>query len=143
MGASAKLEQKERLAVLKNDQQSNLRPDEHEPTTLHAMSKLSNDLEGRASARDYVAGSDAATDYPTIPSGPWSSGYGRLPDEPSLGYAINDLVPCGEPHEIAASLGREDVAPASMTSPPTDAVMARVAETASLPIPPQVRRRRI
>jgi hypothetical protein len=103
-GPSAKAEQTLRRDVLRSEQQSKPGPGQHEPTTLHAMSRLSNDLEGRASARDYVAGSDAATDYPAIPSGPWSSSYGRLPDELPLGVAIDAQEPCGEPFEVARSL---------------------------------------
>jgi hypothetical protein len=90
MSISNKIDQKERRAVLVGEQQSKLRQgDQHEPTTMHAMSRLSNDLEGRQSARDVISGTELATDYPIIPSGPWSSNYARLPDEPPLGYAID------------------------------------------------------
>ena len=37
-GPSAKAEQAERQAIIKGDQQSKLRPGEHEPGTMHAMS---------------------------------------------------------------------------------------------------------
>ena len=103
-GPSAKAEQTLRRDVLRSDQQSKLRPGEHEPSTMHAMSRLSNDLEGRQSARDYLSGSEPATHYPLISSGPWSSSYGRLPDEPPLGVAIDAQEPCGEPFEMAASI---------------------------------------
>jgi hypothetical protein len=103
-GPSAKAEQAERQAIIKGDQQSKLRPGEHEPSTMHAMSRLSNDLQGRQSARDYLSGSEAATHYPAIPSGPWSSSYGRLPDELPLGVAIDAQEACGEPFEVAASI---------------------------------------
>jgi hypothetical protein len=63
-------EQQERRAVLSNEQK--LPAGDYEPTTLHAMSRLSNDLEGRHSARDYISGSELATDYPSISSGPWA-----------------------------------------------------------------------
>ena len=39
-GPSHQAEQKERLAVLKNEQQSNLRPGDYEPSTLHEMANL-------------------------------------------------------------------------------------------------------
>ena len=95
-------EQKERRAVITNDQ--TLRSGDQQPTTLHAMSRLSNDLEGRHSARDYLSGSAQATDYPAIPSGPWSSDYARVPDEPPLGFDMNAVEPTGTPAEVAASI---------------------------------------
>jgi hypothetical protein len=101
MGASAKLEQKERLDVLKNEQA------QHEPSTYHALANLNVDTgvtPSRIGKGDYVTGSEAAANYPVLPSGPWSSDYGRVPDEGPLGYEIGAQVPCGEPHEIAASL---------------------------------------
>ena len=103
-GPSAKAEQALRRDVLRNDQQSNLRPGDYEPSTMHEMSRLSNDLEGRHSARDYLSGSAQATDYPAIPSGPWSSDYARVPDEPPLGFDMNAVEPTGTPAEVAASI---------------------------------------
>jgi hypothetical protein len=144
-GPSAKSEQAERRAIIKGDQQSKLRPDEHEPTTLHAMSRLSNDLEGRASARDYVAGSDAATDYPAIPSGPWSSGYGRLPDELPLGWSVDAQEPCGEAFEVARSLEIAGSASAPVAIPGSIANSPPAIETAdpAIPCDARVKRRRL
>jgi hypothetical protein len=113
-GPSAKREQVERLAIIRGEQK--LRPGDQQPTTLHAMSRLSNDLEGRASARDYVSGSDPNVDYPALPSGPWSSNYGRVPDEPPLNYSVLEQEPVGTPAEVAAS-----IAALSAAASPVDA----------------------
>ena len=103
-GPSAKGEQALRRDVLRNEQQSKLRPGGHEPSTMHAMSRLSNDLEGRQSARDYVVGEAESVSYPAIPSGPWSSNYARLPDEPALGWSVEAQEANGTPAEVTASL---------------------------------------
>ena len=102
-GPSAKAEMAERRAVITADQQSKLRPSDSAPSTMHAMSRLSNDLEGRQSARDYLSGSDVATDYPFISAGPWSSDYAKVPDEPPLGYAIDAQEAVGTFAEISLS----------------------------------------
>lgn len=101
-GPSHQAEQKERLAVLKNDQQSKLRPGDYEPSTLHEMANLGidPDISSGRSKGDYVAGSELATNYAAIPSGPWSSDYAKVPDEPPLGYPIDAQEACGTPQEI-------------------------------------------
>ena len=103
-GPSAKAEQARRRDVLRSDQQSNLRPGEHEPSTMHAMSRLSNDLEGRQSARDYVVGEAESVSYPRLPANsPW--GDGPQPGlEPPTGVAIDAQEPNGTFAEISASL---------------------------------------
>jgi hypothetical protein len=106
MGASAKLEQKERLSVLKNGQQvSNLRPGDSEPATLHSLANLDTGLEGRFAKADYVAGQDEGVFYPRLPANsPWS-GAGPQPGlEPPTGVAIDAQEPCGEAFEVAASI---------------------------------------
>ena len=104
-GPSHQAEQKERLAVLKNEQQSNLRPGDYEPSTLHEMANLGidTDISSGRSKGDYVSGSQAATNYPAIPSGPWSADYAKVPDEPPLGYAIDAQEPVGTFAEISLS----------------------------------------
>jgi hypothetical protein len=139
-GPSAKSEQAERRAIIKGDQA--LRPGDSSPSTMHAMSRLSNDLEGRQSARDYVVGEAETVSYPSIPAGPWSSGYAQLPPEEPLGYSVNDLLPTGEPHELARSLaelsatalisadaGRAEVAAPTLVDHPTANVVERASAT--------------
>jgi hypothetical protein len=99
---SARAEQAERRAVITNEQK--LRPGDQQPTTLHALSKLSNDLEGRASARDYVVGEAESVSYPRLPANsPW--GDGPQPGlEPPLNYSVLDQEPNGTFAEVQASL---------------------------------------
>ena len=125
-------EQQERRAVLSNEQK--LPAGDYEPTTLHAMSRLSNDLEGRHSARDYLAGADASVDYPAIPSGPWSADYAKVPDEPPLGFDVNAVEPTGTPAEVAASM-------AGATAPTSVITSAGVVETAL--VNPSMKRRKV
>jgi hypothetical protein len=103
-GPSAKREQQERRTIITNEQ-SKLRPGDSAASTMFEMSRLANDLEGRQSARDYLAGQDEGVFYPKLPAtSPWSgSGPQPGPEEP-LGYSVNDLLPTGEPHEVAASI---------------------------------------
>ena len=123
-------EQQERQAVLTGEQK--LRPGDYEPSTLHAMSRLSNDLEGRASARDYVTGSEQTTNYPPIQSGPWSSDYAKLPDEPALGFSVEAVEPTGTPAEVAASIAAANLISASAAQPnggepsPNSTIIARI-----------------
>jgi hypothetical protein len=96
----------ERRAIIRSEQQSAPRPNQPtEPSTMHAMSRLSNDLEGRQSARDYLSGQDEGVFYPRLPANsPWSGTGPQLPPEEFLGYSVNDLTPCGEVFEQQASL---------------------------------------
>jgi hypothetical protein len=53
-GPSAKAEQALRRDVLRNEQQSKLRPGDYEPSTLHAMANLDTSLgTGRVGKGDY------------------------------------------------------------------------------------------
>ena len=99
-GPSHQREQQERKEALANDRK--LRPGEHEPSTMFAMANLDTGVTPSRVGKDYVAGSELAVQYPAA-AGPWADPV-RVPDEPSLGYSVNDLLPTGEPHEIAASL---------------------------------------
>lgn len=105
MSISNKIDQKERRAVLKNDQQSAPRPNDHEPSTMFQMANLGVDtsVSSGRSGKDYVAGSELAVQYPAA-SGPWSSDYARLPDEPALGFSVEAQEANGTPAEIVASL---------------------------------------
>jgi hypothetical protein len=103
-GPTHQKEMAERRAIIKGDQQPNLRPGEHEPSTMFAMANLDTGVTPSRVGKSYVAGSEPAVQYEAIPSGPWSSSYGRLPDEPPTGVAIDAQEPCGEPFEVARSL---------------------------------------
>ena len=135
-GPSHQAEQKERLAVLKNEQQSNLRPGDYEPSTLHEMANLGIDtnVSSGRSKGDYVAGSEVATNYPAIPSGPWSSDYAKLPDELALGFSVEEFEPVGTPSEVAASM-------AGATAPTSVTATAGVVETAR--VNPSMKRRKL
>ncbi len=105
-GPSAKAEQALRRDVIRNDQQSKLRPGEHEPSTMFAMANLGVDTSvssGRV-GKDYVAGQDLSVNYPRLPSGPWSADYAKVPDEPPLGYPIDAQEPVGTFAEISLSV---------------------------------------
>jgi hypothetical protein len=56
-------------------------------------------------SKSAVSGTKPVVDYLPIPSGPWSAGYwANVPDEPPLGYAINEQEPVGTPAEVERSL---------------------------------------
>lgn len=103
-GPSAKAEQAERRAIIKGDQQSAPRP--NEPSTMFQMANLNVDTgvtPSRVGKDSYVTGSEKSVSYPAS-AGPWSSSYGRVPDERPLGYSVEEMVPCGEHFEVARSL---------------------------------------
>jgi hypothetical protein len=52
--------------------------------------------------------SDPSKLYPPIPGGPWGSGP-QVPDEPPLGFSVNDLEPCGELHELQRSAATDNL----------------------------------
>jgi hypothetical protein len=47
-------------------------------------------------ARPQVIGTDPIPKYPQLPSGPWS-GDDPVPDEPPLGYRIDEMIPLESP----------------------------------------------
>ena len=127
-GPSHQAEQKDRLAVLKNEQA------QHEPTTYHSLANLNVDTSvssGRV-GKDYVAGSELAVQYPAA-SGPWADPV-RVPDEPPLGYPIDAQEPVGTFAEISLSAaGASAVAgkvggapsvpsPADVVAPPASSI---------------------
>jgi hypothetical protein len=81
----------------------NIRPNT-KPSTYHAMANLDTGVTPSRVGKSYVSGSEQAVQYEAIPSGPWSSSYGRLPDEPPTGVAIDAQEACGEAFEVAASI---------------------------------------
>jgi hypothetical protein len=73
--------------------------------TYHGVAASSVDDEkgGRyagSGSKQTIVGSSPIS-YPRIPSGPWSKN--EMPDEPSLGYSVEDHDPVGELHEQRAS----------------------------------------
>jgi hypothetical protein len=50
-----------------------------------------------------VVGSDPATLYPRLPGGPWAA-QPMPPEEPPLGFSVEDHDPVGQPWEVEASL---------------------------------------
>ncbi len=121
-----------------------LRDGDRAPTTYHAQAQvdLKLDDEGRFANKDSaVTGAGAVPQYPRA-AGPCADPV-RVPDEPPLGYAINDQEPTGTPVEVERSLAKlaaSPVAPASVASSPPDAVEPG---DAAKPIAAAVVRRRI
>ena len=97
---------------------SSARTDEHSRHKSTYFSHTHPDEGGRFAVSDqpprHVVGS---TPMPRYPAGPnWSADLTGV--EPPLGVAIDEMVPTGEPHEIAASLGEVH----NDTDPPSDVV---------------------
>ena len=112
-GPSHKREQQERKDVITNEQK--LRPGDHEPSTMFQMANLDTGVTPSRVGKSYVSGSEQAVQY-DIPSGPWSSDYARLADEPPLGYAIDAQEPVGTFAEVQASLSANQPRRASAQS---------------------------
>jgi hypothetical protein len=90
--------QSERRAILRN---------EREVGTYHAFAAgEAGVVGGRFAARERsaVTGATPAPQYPTLPANsPWATeGVGQ---ERPLGFSIEEMIPAGEPYEVAASLG--------------------------------------
>jgi hypothetical protein len=95
----------EKYAQWHNEQLLRRKP---QPTTYSALAKAEEKLD--------IVG-ESAPDYPAIPSGPWSSGYGSLPQEPPLGFDVSAVEPVGEHFEIARSLRAPPSAPTNLLGP--------------------------
>jgi hypothetical protein len=69
----------------------------------HAQASADDTSGGRFGGvnKTVVVGADPIPRYPALPSGPWS-GSDPVPDEPSLGYDINQLDPSAlrDPAEV-------------------------------------------
>lgn len=67
------------------------------PTTYH-------ELQRQRDEQALVKPEAGALNYPRQPaSSPWSGTVDRAPDA-GLGYSIDAVEPCGEPHEVAMAL---------------------------------------
>jgi hypothetical protein len=99
---------KEKASVLRNDQR----------TTLAQFAQADADQRrGRFDAHEKstVIGSTPLPKYPQLPaSSPWA-GPDLVPTEPAFGVDINEMEPCGQPHELKAS--HASLEPSSLPSP--------------------------
>jgi hypothetical protein len=71
-------------------------------STLLEQAKISEALDSQRS-KSLVVGTEPTIQYPPA-SGPWTSGWANVPDEPPLGYEINEQEPVGTPAEVERSL---------------------------------------
>ena len=124
-GPSHQAEQKDRLAVLKNEQAQHQA--EHEPSTYHAMANLDTGITPSRVGKSYVSGSEQAVQYPAA-AGFWSSDYARLPDEPALGWSVEAQEANGTPVQVAASI-------AALSAPASASVTNVVAGKAEVAAP--------
>jgi hypothetical protein len=89
--------QRERTEVLRNDRRAST-----------YLDHTHDDEGGRFSKPRQVIGVDAI-EYPRLPENSWTND--PVPNEPSLGHAIDAQEPVGEVGEIEASLGAATAAP--------------------------------
>jgi hypothetical protein len=118
--------QAERRAALANDRRV---------STYHQFKLPEEELGGRY--RKLEPQTIVGSDNP-IPSytraAPWSAT--QLPDEPPLGWSVEDQMPVGEPHEVEASLGDGSTFPTSVADDATDRMVASSEEPAPAPRSP-------
>jgi len=121
------ISQQEKRNVLKNDKLVR--------DTYHSRALADAELEfsGRfkATGKPTVSGSEPLVRYPLQATSPWNDA--GVPPEPPTGYAIDQLEPVGENHEVQASLN----APSS----PLARVATGDGASASPDHPPRVRGR--
>jgi hypothetical protein len=72
------------------------------------LSHTHTDIGGRFAAisSPHVVGEKQIPKYPAA-----FLQHDPVPDEPALGVDVNALEPCGEPHELKATLGRPSLSP--------------------------------
>jgi hypothetical protein len=116
-------------------------------STFHQQAKIGNKLADDASE---ISGSRPTTDFPKMPSGsPWSSDYAPAwrPEE-LLGFSVEEVPVCGEPHDVAkaAEILAAQSAPSSVSG---DRMLGASggddgsSKTSSSPSIPQIRRRKV
>jgi hypothetical protein len=95
--------QAEKQQVLRDEQR---RAGDRAGTTYHALAGVEQALEGggRFKSEVIISGAQPSVNYPAS-SGPWADPV-RVPDEPSLGVAIDEQEPVGTAQEIAHSLSQ-------------------------------------
>ena len=80
--------------------EAKLRHPSHEPPTPTTYHELQRQRDEQALAKPEAG----PLNYPRQPaSSPWSGNVDRAPDA-GLGYSIDAVEPCGEPHEVAKAL---------------------------------------
>jgi hypothetical protein len=107
MTTEAQREQEERRATLLND--ARLREQQRGATySSFADAFADEDRGGRFKTINQPIHTAATPVYPEQPpTSPFH--HDPVPDEPPLGFSVNELQPTGEPHEIAASIAAQDV----------------------------------
>ena len=93
----------ERCAVVENDRRVRRGGTYHDIASSEAAVPR-----GRFTAheRSTVTGATPASRYPTLPaSSPWASE--PVGQEPPLGFSVDEMIPAGEPHEVMASLAKQ------------------------------------
>jgi hypothetical protein len=106
-------DQAERRRVVRNDER--VRNGDTSTYLDHAHS----DLGGRfaVTERQTITGVVSPSPPPLPANSPWA-GSDPVPDEPPLGYAIDETPPCGEPHEFESPTGVPPVSPPVATDDP-------------------------
>jgi hypothetical protein len=104
--------QKQRADVLKNDRNNTLQ--------FRTSADLGLENTGRFAKPFAVTGTEPSAQYPRLPpSSPWHDVV--VPDEPPLGFSVEDHEPCGEYGEVQASIealgDATSVGPQSVASP--------------------------
>jgi hypothetical protein len=96
----------EKAEALRNEQM--LRKQEaSQPTTYHKLAGLSDDLGGRYRVKETITGEEKAAQYPAA-SSPWTAGNDAGLEMPT-GQDVNFVEPCGEAHEVAASIVEQEL----------------------------------
>ena len=107
--------------------------DKTQGSTFAAFNQLHLDeIGGRWTAEQQriINGAKPIVDYPGKPD--WAV---QLPDEPPLGWSVEAQEPCGEPHEIQASLDQiscsSSVSSEEQTEPRSDSSPVSIVERGS------------
>jgi hypothetical protein len=103
--------QKQKREVMENDRLVRQRS-----TYFHHAQSIDLEMGGRYSklTPTSVSGSTPGPIYPGQPSTAPSNQMAMMPEEPPLGYSVNDQEPTGEKFEVAASLGSPSTAMADV-----------------------------
>jgi hypothetical protein len=112
------ISQAEKLRILAEDRRAS--------TYFHQAQSSLDDLSGGRYGpvtKSQVVGASPVA-YPRLPSDAPSNQMAMMPEEPPLGYRIDDQEPTGQPHELAKSLqasstlgtGVDGVAPTSTSA---------------------------
>jgi hypothetical protein len=98
----------------KAEKEDAFRNDVRRTSTLFDQAKIGAALEEGRQAGNLYTGEEEGCGYPRQPSeSPWSGGGAQVPPEEPLGYSVEDVPICAEPHEVerAADILRQREAP--------------------------------